>query len=441
MSILTACELVTDVGLDRFVMIADEETRAQAVAAARGIAIVRAVILAVLIALFAPELCAAFGARELASSAAWLGLVPLIVSFKNWRLDQIQQSYRYGPEAFVTLCAQCVGVVSVIPGFMLWHDYRLILLCLTSEAATYVVLSHLLVPHEPVAAVDRSVRRAALAYSLPLMVNGVCLMLIKQVDQVIVANLFDLATLAVYTLGLNLAVTPTSPLQVISQKIGLPLLSNARADPDALARASALAVLGMALLAAAYSLPIGLALGWVVPALYGQHYQITAAFAAFAMLCAFLRLCRGGPTMILLHRGATRALTAGNLAACVGAIAGLAAGVATRRIEGVMGGFALGDLASWLMYLFLIRRDVPLRSTLTHSIFLTLTMGLVAAASWGSAECGPAVRISILLIGAGAILVDAVLIWCRHGRRLVTGRGVRPFGLRPHATELVRQMP
>ena len=93
MSILTACELVTDVGLDRFVMIADRETRAQAVAAARQIAIVRAVILAVMIALFAPELSAAFGARELAGSAAWLGLVPLIVSFKNWRLDQIQQEY------------------------------------------------------------------------------------------------------------------------------------------------------------------------------------------------------------------------------------------------------------------------------------------------------------------------------------------------------------
>lgn len=66
MSILTACELITDVGLDRFVILADGETRAQAVAAARLIAVARAVILAALIALFAPEVCAVFGARELA---------------------------------------------------------------------------------------------------------------------------------------------------------------------------------------------------------------------------------------------------------------------------------------------------------------------------------------------------------------------------------------
>ncbi len=438
MSILTACELVTDVGLDRFVMIADRESRAQAVAAARQIAIVRAVILAMMIALFAPELSTAFGARELAGSAAWLGLVPLIVSFKNWRLDQIQQEYRYGPAALATLCSQFVGVMSVGLGFPLWHDYRLILLSLISEAITYVALSHLLIRHEPVPAVDRSVRRAALVYSLPLMVNGVCLMMIKQLDQVIVANLFDLATLAVYVLGLNLAVTPTSPIQVISQKIGLPFLSNARTDPDAFRRASALIVLGTAVLGAAYSLPVGLALDHIVPFLYGPHYHISAGFAAFAMLCAFLRFCRSGPTLILLHRGATRTLTAGNMAAGVGALAGLLAGLVSRRIEGVMAGFAFGDLVSFLMYLFLIRRHISLRSTLTHSTFLTLTIGAVAAVLWASAGSGSALRLWMLLIGAGAIGVDAALIWRNHGGRLVMRWGRRPLELRETDIETVR---
>lgn len=73
---------------------------------------------------------------------------------------------------------------------------------------------------------------------------------------------------------------------------------------------------------------------------------------------------------------------------------------------------------SWLIYLYLIRRDVPLRSTVTHSSFLTLTIELIAALSWGSAGCGPAVRIFVVLIGTCAIVVDAALIWRKHGRLL-----------------------
>jgi O-antigen/teichoic acid export membrane protein len=410
MSILVACELITDVGLDRFVMIADEKTRAQAVAAARQIAMVRAAILAALIALFAPQLSAVFGARQLAGSTVWLGLVPLILSFKNWRIDQLQQEYRYGPEAVATLSGLLAGGVAVVPGFMLWHDYRAILLCLISEAATYVALSHLLAGHERVPALDRAVRRAALAYSLPLMANGACLMLIKQFDQIIVANLFDLATLAVYTLGLNLAVAPASPIQAISQKIGLPFLSNARGDPDAPGRASALIVIGMITLAAAYALPVGLALDYVVPLVYGQHYHITIGFAALAMLCAFLRFCRGGPSIILLQRGATKALTAGNMTAVLGAVAGLLAGLATSRIEGVMAGFAFGDLVSVLTYLFLVRRRVPLRSTLPHFFFLILTIGAAVAVLWIASDHSLSLRLLILLAGMGAIGADAAFV-------------------------------
>jgi O-antigen/teichoic acid export membrane protein len=429
LSMLTACELVTDVGLGRFVMVADKWERAQTVAAARQITIVRGALLAALIACFAPELAAVFGAPALAGSAAWLGLISFTYSLKNWRLDQVQREYRYGPEAITTILSGCAAVLALVPGFLLWHDHRVILLSLFSEVATYAVLSHVLVPHEAVEKVDPSVRRAALAYSLPLMANGVCLMLIKQLDQIVVANFFGLTTLAVYALGFNLAVTPSSPLQAISQKIGLPLLGNTRASIERYRRTSTLIVLGMTLLAAAYALPVGLALDYVVPALYGGQYKLAPGFATFAMLSAYLRLCRSGPTMLLLQRGATGLLAVGNMVGGVGALGGLLGGFVFRRLDCVMAGFALGDLASFVTYLFLVRRDVPVNRTLKHCGFLTVGIAGAATVLWAVPDLGPMLRILILLAGTGAIAIDSALIWGGYRGQFTTVPTARPAGV------------
>lgn len=437
LSLLTACELVTDVGLDRFVMIIDGERQAQAVAAARQIGIVRAAILAMLIASFAPQLCAVFGDRSLAGSAEWLALIPVINSLKNWRLDQVQREYRYAPEAIATISSQCIAVVALIPGFMLWDDHRLLMLSLFGESCTYVVLSHLLVRHEPAGRVDRSVRRAALAYSLPLMANGVCLMLIKQLDQIVVANFLGLATLAVYSLGFNLAVTPTSPLQAICQKIGLPALGNAGGSPETYRRTSALLVLVIALMAACYALFAGLALDYAVPLLYGHQYRLTAGFASFALLSAYLRFCRAGPTMLLLQRGATGSLAIGNMVAGIGALAGLVAGLVFRRLDGIMAGFALGDLASLVTYLALVRRQVPLRLTLKHCGILTIGMIGAATVLWAGSDVGVGQRLLILAAGVGAIAIQAVLIWRDQSRRIAPWPTRRVRGGFAQVTEVI----
>lgn len=420
LSLLTACELVTDVGLDRFVMIVDETRRAEAVAAARQIGIVRAAILTALIASFAPELCGVFGDRSLAGSAEWLALIPLINSLKNWRLDQVQREYRYGPEAITVIGSQCMAVAALVPGFMLWHDHRLIVLSLFSESITYVLLSHLVVRPEHAGRVDRSIRRAALAYSIPLMANGVCLMIIKQLDQITIANFFGLTTLAVYSLGFNLAVTPTSPLQAICQKVGLPMLGNTWEFPQKYRRLSALLVLGSALLAASYALPVGLALEYAVPLLYGHEYRLWPGFAGFAMLSAYLRLCRGGPTMVLLQRGATGSLAVGNMVAGIGAFAGVFAGFAFERLDGVMAGFAFGDLASFVTYLILVRGQIPLSLTLKHCGFLTVGMIAAAAVFWEVSDISITQRLLIFLVGMAIIAIDAALIWYDDARQIAT---------------------
>ena len=437
MTILTGCEMITDVGLDRFVIVNAGKDRAQAVAVAQQVALGRAIFLAAAIVLFSPQLAGVFGASEHLKGVAWLGLVPLIFAFRNWRLIQVQQDYRYGPEAVTTVCGQIAGVALVFPAAVWFRDERAILVSLIAEAVVHVALSNVLIRRERVAYVDAAMRKAVFKWGLPLMVNGVGLMAVKQLDQVIVANLFDLRTLALYALGMNLAITPTAPLQAIGQKVGLPFLANAKGSPQMARQAALFAVLAAACTGAAYALPVGLVLDQLVPLLYGRQYQITEAFCALAMVDAFLRFSRGGPNLILLHHGLTSRLTVGNMVAGIGTMIGLGLGYWSGRLEAVMVGLVIGDFISLVLLLALLRQHLSVAKAMLHTGVLTATLGTAAVAIWAGGDLGVAERVLVFVLGGVVIALDVAVVFLQVGRdfmprsaQLVT-RNVVPAQSRP----------
>ncbi len=401
--------MITDVGLDRFVLVSERAERAQVVAVAQQITLGRGIFLAGAITIFSPQLAAVFGAADNLKGVAWLGLVPLIASFRNWRTIQIQREYRYGPDAIASVSGQIAGLIAVIPAMAWLHDERVLVVSLVTEALVHVCLSHVLVKREHVSVVDPAIRKAAFIWGLPLMLNGLGLLALRQLDQVIVANLFGLKTLALYALGLNLAITPMSPMAAVAGKIGLPFLGGARGTPQASHRA-VVVVLGMMCLAAAYALPVGLALDALVPLLYGRQYQVTEAFAALAMVVAFLRFCRNAPNMILLYHGMTGVLTIANLIAGVGLMCGLVLGLISRRIEGVMFGLVIGDLLSVFVLLAVLRRHLPTRTVLAHFFILATTITGAAATLWFGGNLTIGQRALLFLAGGTLICMEAAAI-------------------------------
>ena len=422
-AILTSCEMVTEIGLDQFVIVSRPAAGAQVVAAARQVSIARAVLLAAAIALGAPLLAAAFGLGSEHRVVSWLGVVPLIASLRNWRMVQVQQEYRYRAETISNLGSRVIGLAALLPAYLALRDERIVIANLIVEAAVAVVLSYLLVPRERVARVDPTIRREALRYGLPLMVNGVGLVAVKQLDQMIVANLFDLATLAHYALVLNLAVTPTSVLQNVASRLFLPFLGQSRRQAASPGRASFIVVVGMAVAAAAYAVPMGLTLGWVAPLAYGHQYSVRPEFAALAMLVAFLRFVRGGPNTVMLEHGRTLRLTAGNMVAAIGMLIGFVLGFVEHRVEAVLLGVALGDLLSLLLLLVLIRRLTPLGAVLRHVAILG-TVVTSAAASLLFAGGSWTTRSAVLAVSMLVVVLDGAVVWRRIAGQPAAGSGL-----------------
>ena len=422
MAILMGCEVVADIGLDKFVMVSRPDIRAQAVAVTRQISVARGIVLAAAIILFAPLLAAAFGASSYHRVVSWLGLVSFVESLRNWRIIQIQREYNYGPETIMTISSRIVAIVAIIPAYFIFHDEKIILVSLLAEACTATVLSYVLAPPERVAAVDPVIRREAIRFGLPLMVNGLGIVAIRQLDQVIVANLFSLSALAGYTLAINLAILPTSLFQSVGGRMCQPLLARSAPDAHKLAQASLIVMVATLVSAALLAVPTGLVLDRLVPILYGSQYHVSTTFAGLAMLAAFTRFSRGGPNLVLLQHGRTGQLTIGNLITGIGLLIGFLLALVLRSPDYVVGGLVIGDLLSFFLLSGFLMKYLNIATLLRHGAVLSGAVVFAAAVLWinGGAGWEPralAMVASMLVVGFDIFVVYRGIFLPFTGRR------------------------
>jgi lipopolysaccharide exporter len=402
-SILASCELITDVGIGQFVLISNAKDPAQPVAVAQQIAMSRSLLLGILIIILAPYLAYFFNAGGETSIIRWLAAVPLIRGLRNWRIVQIQNQYQYGPHAIANITAAMGGAIAVIPAALWFHDARAMPVSLGVEAALYTIFSHLLVPRQRVRVVDPVLRRTALSFGLPLVVNGIGLLIISQLDRLIVANLFGLTILAVYSLSLNVVVAPASVATGVLSALAFPFVRRSSTDPRSLRRASLITSLGFTISGAACAVGIGLCLDWLVPLLYGPNYAVSSGFRALITVIAYLRIIRSAPNLILLVRGKTKHATMGNIAAGFGLLIGFVLASWDHRLEAVLFGLLIGDLVSLIVLLIFVRNFFPILALLEHAaVLLVFSVGIAAL--------GPLIPVDSVIVARGIMLGAAAFV-------------------------------
>jgi O-antigen/teichoic acid export membrane protein len=407
-----------DIGLDRFVMINTGRKRAAAVAVAQRIAFVRGLIAMVVIAVFAPVLATIFGVDSHADIMRWLAPLPVIRSLANLRVKQVQQEYRNGPEALASIASQAGALLVLFPALALFNDERAMLVSLYVDGAVYVGVTWLILPREKVSFIDPALRREALAYGLPLIVNGAGLLVISQGDKLVVGNLFGLETLALYSLVVNLALMPLSPLGAILQNLSIAFLTGRRQNVAASTFGSFLVTGTFLIVSSGYAAGVALLLALLVPLIYGSQYAASSEIVVLVALLSFSRFCRQGPTAILLVDGRTRQLAVANLVAGIGLVVGYNLGMIYDALPAVLTGIVVGDAAATLFIFYQVRRQLPTKATIAHAIFLMLPV--VAACAFSLAYGGATLwmRGLVLLFATTLVGVDLVLGYRYHIARV-----------------------
>ena len=419
-AIIGTCEVLADVGISQFVVVSTGSDRAQAVAAAREIGIIRGTLLALFIVAFAPILADVFGAQGHVESIRWLGVIPLLSGFRNWRTTQVQAEYRYLPEAITSCASSFAALAVVIPAAAWFHDERTILVSLVVEAGVRSIVSHMVLKPERVRAVDPKIRRAALTFGLPLMVNGIGLVILSQVDRMIVSNLFGLETLASYSLAIGIAVVPISVIASVMNRVLMAYILRSKSNSTNAHAADFVTAWTPIAVGACYALAIGAVLDFAIPAVYGSQYHVNPGVHALITILVFVRLCRMGVTVLLISTGRTRQMTAANLTAGAGLAIGLILGILFQRLEDVVFGVVLGDIFSFISMLFFLQSRIQLKSTLHHLSTLFLSASLAAAGAY--AQPGIVLETRTLIFVAGTLLVciDVVMVYRRYLKKLLS---------------------
>lgn len=386
MLILTAqfFESVSDTGSDRFIVQdADGDTSTmqgvvQMVLAARG------VLIAVALALSAGILAALYNQPGLLAPLIAIGLAPLIGGFVHLDLRRAQRTQDFRPESLAILVSETLSLVATSVAAYITRDHTAVIYGLVLRSVALVAISHVTAKRPYRWAYGEHEARRFSLFALPLFLNGLLLFLGGQGDRLVVGSGLGAAALGQYSAVLLLAYYPSTMLARFLTGIHLPQVSASRQSGEALEAAR------WRLGSRTTVLSVGIVVGFAVaapifvPLLYGasfaQHLQVIALMGVLQAL----RFIRFWPTTIAIGAGRSLIVMLNNVARMVGLPLAVAAHLQFHTLEGVIGGFIVGELVALVVALALLWREghVRLRAELRRVGLFLAICGSTVAAAW-----------------------------------------------------------
>jgi O-antigen/teichoic acid export membrane protein len=374
--------LITDVALDRFVMINGSK---RALSTAHMLSIGNNILLALALIVAAPAAAGLFGVADFAGSFALAAGLSVIGGFAHLSIKQIQKNYEYGPDSVAQAAANLAGITALLISAVLFRNHLAIVVSFAAQTTVYVILSHVLtrVPYR--VRWDKPMLRLALSFGLPLTVNGIGLAIMYQLDRVLVGYWFGVKQLAVYAVIFSMSVVPTN---LILSVFGGPslsyLLSGSQGHSDRQQRYRLL--LGFySIVTSLYAFWMVLTLDLLTPAIFGATFTISPLAHILFTLIACLRLLRGGaPTALLLASGRTRLLALLNLTAGFGLITAFICVLAWPRLESMLVGIAIGEFISFTVF-FTFSEEATKRCSMVLidlAAAVLAPIALVSALAW-----------------------------------------------------------
>jgi O-antigen/teichoic acid export membrane protein len=349
-TVLSIASLATDLSIDQFLINTDKSDE-KALATVHMLSIARGLLLSAILIVIAPYMASTFGVPQAARSFAVAAICPFISSFNHLSIKQIRQSYRYIPDSIAQIAAQLAALAAALAGAYYFHDHRAIVASFLAESVVYAIGSHMLAHTVYRAWPDPSMLRVASNFGVPLLLNGIGLAAIAQLDRMMVGSYLGVKTLGDYAVILSLGLLPmTFIFRVVGPIVSASLVAQKNLVFRDIHYTSLLFI--AEIICTLYVLSVALTLDWLVPLIFGQSFQVSPGVHLLVILIAFLRLLRGSaPTSFLLVQGKTGELALLNLTSGIGIVCAFWLIHYWPSIEAVLSGLLIGEcLADMLLF-------------------------------------------------------------------------------------------
>jgi PST family polysaccharide transporter len=136
--LVTIAELISDIGLDRFLLSRARSEDRAVLAAVHLLQALRGLCLAAVIFAAGPWIAAFLDAPQHAGSFRCVAAIVLIRSFAHFEVKQILRDFRFGPDAIVNVIRNVLGFAAIFPAALWLQDHRAIIASLILESLVFV---------------------------------------------------------------------------------------------------------------------------------------------------------------------------------------------------------------------------------------------------------------------------------------------------------------
>ncbi|NUB46455.1 oligosaccharide flippase family protein [Fertoebacter nigrum] len=353
MLVLRLAEMVSDVGIERFLIRQPGDVTPRLLAALHGAALLRGLGMAALLVALALPMAASLQGGASAATYAALALAPLMRGWLHLGYRLAERDMRLGPMAVVEGGALLAMLAAVVPAVAVWDDHRAMLAVLLAQAGAQVALSHRVGRARFRLAFDRAVLAQVLGFGAPLVLNAGLMFLTFQADRLIVAGWYGWAAVAVYGVALQLAMLPA---QIAGRAAGSLLAPRLRdVSGAALVALSRRAMLGHLALGAGFAAGFTLVAPFGIALVYGPAFRPDLGLTLALGLAAGARILRTPLSQLAVVLGRTGDPARANLWRAAALAPALVAASLGLPLTAIAAAAALGEAAATCRALHLAR--------------------------------------------------------------------------------------
>ena len=375
---MAVVETMTTLGLHQMIIQDSNGDDPDLQAGLQGFHLLRAVFSGLTLFFLSGPIAQFMGIPEVTWAYQLLALIPLmngLMHFDNYRM---QRHMNYMPSIISSSVPAFLSFLMIWPLFSVFGDYRVMLFSVLAQSAMTIIASHLMADRPYRLSLDKAIMTRAFQFGWPLLINNILLFGVFQGDKMIVGRELGLTTLAIFSMGFTLTLTPTLVAAKSAQSFFLPQLSISKANPKRFAHLS-LTTLQTSLASGLLLVLIVALVGKpIVFFLLGQKYLALLPFLTWLAILQSLRVLKAGSSVVALALGQTGNAMIANLCRVVSL--GIAWYVAAHGgdLYAIIWIAIAGEVTGYLVSLALVhyRLKVPFKPMIVPNLLGVATIGM-----------------------------------------------------------------
>lgn len=298
--ILALVEMASNLGLQQLIIQDNQGEDENFQAGLHGFNVMRGCISSILLFALSVPLADFLNIPDAAWAYQILAIIPLVRAFEHLDAHRLSRQLHFTPLIILKTVPVLISLISVWPLYLIYEDFRILLYSAILQWALFMLISHAIAKRPYRISWEKYFIKKCFSFGWPLLINSVLLFLVFQGDKLIVGRLLGMETLALFSLGVTLTLTPTLVAASTEQQFFLPLLSKHKGDAEKFKPIGLSAMQASMLNGLCFVVFIFTFTGPIVDILLGEKYILLKEMLPWFAVWQATRILKNGNTTVAL---------------------------------------------------------------------------------------------------------------------------------------------